>query len=398
VKPIVVYVDDEPSNLIVFEAAMPDSWQINCFDSPLKALEFLSKNDVSLVVSDQRMPGMPGVAFLEIAKKTNPHALRVLVTGYSDEDLIIESVRKAQVHDYIRKPWDVDDLVHRMQKLVDTFYLEKTLRETTEALLKKNADLEKMSAELRASQEKEKSYRKELEAWAPPFILNAVFDQSIAFPTKRDLALITFDIVESSKLHDIQVGGRPVRKHILNAFSEAIIKHGGWRESSAGDSAYAHFGFVKSEERPCDAALAVASEFRTFLRNFNNLNGLSVECGVGMHLAKDCIIDLHKIEIHSPQGQIIQKSFDSSSLGIDLVHRIEKITHILPGSNMIMTADFVAALSVCPVNLFDLGQHKLKGQQIPVQLFLKSGDKTPALLVEHLIAQAVVPPEKKNAA
>lgn len=383
-KPLFIYVDDEPHNLTVFEAALPSEWEIHVFDNPLKAIEFANGKDVWVVVSDQRMPAMSGVNFLEVIKKTNPYAQRVLVTGYSDEDLIIESVRKAQVHDYIRKPWDVDDLEHRLRKLAESYEIDQKLRASHEALEQKNRELERLAKDLHASKEKEQSLRQELEAWAPPFVLSTLAQEGLQFPLKKDLAIITFDIIGSSALHDVTVNGRSARSAIQQSFSESVIRHGGWRESSSGDSAYAHFGLFKQVERPCDAALAVASEFRVFLRNFNNLHGTQIECGVGLHYAADCLVEIHQAEIQTQMGKITHKSFDSTSIEIDLLHRIEKLAHALPGSNIILTNEFVRNLSSSPFGLQPLGDTILKGQRKPSSLFIKASDLVTTELIERL--------------
>ena len=382
-KPVFVYVDDEPHNLTVFEAALPVEWDIHVFDNPLKAIEFCNGKEIWCVVSDQRMPSMMGVNFLEIIKKTNPFAQRALVTGYSDEDLIIESVRKAQVHDYIRKPWDVDDLEHRMRKLAETYAIENELRASNLALEKKNKELESLANDLRISQGKEEALRRELEAWAPPFVLPALTQAGLTFPLKKDLAIITFDIIGSSALHDLVVAGKPARSAILKAFSEIVIKHGGWRESSSGDSAYAHFGLFKEVDKPCDSSYAVASEFRVFLRNFNNQHGTQIESGIGLHFAKECLVEIHEVEIHSPFGKVIHKSFDSTSIEIDPLHRIEKLAHQLAGSNIVLTEEFVQNLSAQPFGLRPLGFATLKGQKKPSNLFLRASDMvTPEALLE----------------
>lgn len=387
-KPIILYVDDEAHNLTVFEAALPSDWEIHIFDNPLKALDFSAHNDIWVIVSDQRMPGMSGVNFLEILRKTHPHAKRVLVTGYSDEDLIIESVRKAQVHDYIRKPWDVDDLEHRMKKMVESYQLERQLRLKTEELEKQNSELLKLSEELRKSKNVEESLRVELESWAPPFVLKAL-QEGVEFPLTKDLAVITFDIIDSSKLHGAMVENKPVRSHILQMFSEAVIRHGGWRESTSGDSAYAHFGVLKVLEKPSESALAVASEFRVALRNFSNKHSVQIECGIGLHLAKQCVVDVHTIQLHTPSGMVTQKSFDSASSDIDLVHRIEHMIHILPGSNIVMSEEFVKSLEKTPIGLIELGYYKLKGQKNLVKIHLKPSDTASPELIKHLQMQAI---------
>jgi hypothetical protein len=108
---------------------------------------------------------------------------------------------------------------------------------------------------------------------------------------------------------------------------------------------------------------------------------ISIECGIGLHFAVNNLIDMHKTEINFGSELIIQKYLDSSSPDIDLVHRIEKLVHSLPGTNIIMTSAFLERLSQSPVGLYEFGYAHLKGQIDPVKLFLKASD---LVLSEHL--------------
>lgn len=374
-KPILVYVDDEPHNLTVFEAAMDPDWEVHVFDSPLKALEKINDILPWVVLSDQRMPGMNGVNFLELVRKVSPHSIRAIVTGFSEEDLVVESVRKAHIFDYIRKPWDVDDLVHRIAIMVDTFKLEMELKNANVELVFRNKELENLNKELIDAKEREIKLRRELEAWAPPFTLSTLHEKnSDRFPKKLDLAVMAYDIIQSSKLHGMMVHDRPIRGRILQGFTQCVIKHGGWRESSSGDSAYAHFGMLKNLDRPADAAFAAAREFRLFLRNLSETSGIAFECGIAIHLAPDCLVDIHEIKVQAFNQEIIHKSLESASIDIDLVHRMEKLMHELPGSNITMSRAFVEKLSQKPPGLVEIGKHLFKGQNQPVELFVKASD------------------------
>ncbi|AZZ36819.1 hypothetical protein CIK05_08460 [Bdellovibrio sp. qaytius] len=384
-KPLVIYVDDEPINLTVFEAAMPEEWEIQVFESPLQALDALTNLNPCIVVSDQKMPGMVGVNFLEIVKRTHPSAKRVIVTGYSEEDLVVDSIRKAGVHDYIRKPWDVEDLIHRLKSVMDTYNLEKELYEKNGLLQKQNAELQKITEDLRVAKTVEEQARKELEAWAPPFVLSAMQNNSLKFPLKRDLALICFDIINSSDTHDIFIGDTSIRSIVLKGFSESVLRQGGWRESHAGDSAYAHFGMLDSTLNPVESALATATEFRSFLRALNLKHGLKIECGIGLHLAQDVSINLHEIEIQTLRGTIKQKSFDSTSSDVDLVHRLESFTHQLPGSNVAISESFSNALAGKLPQVKDLGNFQLKGQKSLTKIYLKASDQVTDEHIAELI-------------
>lgn len=370
-RPIIIYVDDEPMNLTVLEAALPSEWDIQTFDSPLKALEKMGDLNPWIVISDQKMPGMSGVSFLEIVRKTNPHAIRVLVTGYSDEDLVVDSVRKAQISDYIRKPWDVDDLEHRIRKLVDTYLLERENREKTDQLEKKNIELNLTLKIAEDAKIREEKFRKELECWAPPFIFDALDLTTKNFPCKKDLAVITYDIIKSSELHDKSFNGISIRSLILRGFTEILLKSGAWRESHSGDSAFGHIGLFKEVPNSCDILMSAASEFKVFLRNLSLQSNIPFECGIGLHFAKDCLVDIHEVNIDYYGKKITQKSFDATSSGIDLVHRIEKLAHDFPGSNVIMTKEFFERISFGKNNLENLGRYQFKGQPVEVEVYAR---------------------------
>lgn len=376
-KPKIFYIDDEPNNLTVFEASVPSEWEVFIFDKPMEALSAVSKEMPCVIVSDQRMPGVNGVDFLDLTKKIHPNAVRIIVTGYSDENLVVESVRKAQVFDYIRKPWDADELEQSLRRAID-FYnlneegrlLQETLKKREAELQKQTIDLLKLTADLESSNKREQEIRKELECWVPPFVLWTLNDNTIRYPLKKDIVGITFDIINSSKIHDKLIKGIQLRSVVINNFSEAVIKHGGWRESHSGDSAYGHFGLIEDETNPYESALAAAREFRVSLRNISKINDFEIECGIALHIAKNSMIDVHTVQLKTPRGIITQKSFDTSSIDIDLLHRMEKIVHQLPGSNIVMSEDFLKGLKEKPFNLIEIGTHLFKGQVNPVHLYI----------------------------
>lgn len=390
-KPIIFYVDDEPHNLTVFEASISEAWQVYTFDNPLNALNALDKVTPWVIISDQRMPGVTGVNFLELTRKVSPNSIRIIVTGYSDENLVVESVRKAQVFDYIRKPWDIDELEKSLNKAIEIYKINEESRRLQEALKEREAELQKqtvdllkMTSELEKSIRRETSIRSELECWVPPFVLWALHDNKIKFPIRKDLVCINFDIIESSKIHDIYIENKPIRSLVIQTFSEAIIKHGGWRESHSGDSAYGHFGLLEDKENPFEAALAVAREFRVALRGISAVNKVEIECGIALHLAKNSLVDVHTVQINSPRGVITQKSFDTTSSGVDMLHRIEKVAHNLPGSNIIISEDFLKNLREKPQNIIDIGKFNFKGQTEPIKLFIIPSDRVTENHIEQI--------------
>lgn len=230
--------------------------------------------------------------------------------------------------------------------------------------------------------------RTELEAWAPPFILKALKHDKIKFPIRKDLAAITYDIIDSSKYHDVFIEGRPIRAVLLQAFSEVIIRKGGWRESHSGDSAYAHFGILQNERPANTMAYQAAIEFRTFIEGLNAKHGVQIQCGIGLHLAQNVLINVHSIAIESNSEVVQQKSFDTTSSDIDLVHRIESFVHLLPGTNIAMSEKFMSSLDFQIEGLFELGTFKLKGQKELTTIFVSPNTAIPSQILKHYSSQS----------
>src|SRR5262249_52823158 len=85
---------------------------------------------------------------------------------------------------------------------------------------------------------------------------------------------------------------------------------------------------------------------------------------------RDSVVDVHSVVINTPLGVFTQKSFDSTSLDIDLLHKMEKLVHELPGSNIILSQGFLEGLQTQIKDLQSLGLKSIAGQSQPLELFL----------------------------
>jgi response regulator RpfG family c-di-GMP phosphodiesterase len=102
----VLYVDDEVNNLTSFKATFRRDFQIFLAESGAEGQELLKKERIEVIITDQRMPGMTGVEFLESIIDEYPDAVRILLTGYTDINAVIDAINKGQVYHYLTKPWD----------------------------------------------------------------------------------------------------------------------------------------------------------------------------------------------------------------------------------------------------------------------------------------------------
>ena len=109
-KGCVLCIDDEPHVLRALQWLLRKDFEVHTCESAADALRLLRKHDFDVVVSDQRMPGITGVEFLRHVRKLAPRAMRILLTGYSDLDAMMDSVNESEVYRFITKPWDVRGL------------------------------------------------------------------------------------------------------------------------------------------------------------------------------------------------------------------------------------------------------------------------------------------------
>ncbi|NJK82963.1 MAG: response regulator, partial [Saprospiraceae bacterium] len=109
-SPKILYVDDEVENLDAFALSFLHDYEVLTAQSGAEALallakEALSESPVALVISDQRMPEMSGVDFLEQVSQHYPDVVKMLLTGYSDIQVAIECINRVGLYRFLTKPW-----------------------------------------------------------------------------------------------------------------------------------------------------------------------------------------------------------------------------------------------------------------------------------------------------
>jgi response regulator RpfG family c-di-GMP phosphodiesterase len=127
-----------------------EGYQILTADSGSEGLELLQQNNnqVSMIISDQRMPVMNGAQFLEKAKNICPEAIRYLLTGYSDMEAVIQAVNRGEIHRYLTKPWNDEDLVLQVRQSLEHYELIADNRRLLELTAVQNAKLSELNKNL----------------------------------------------------------------------------------------------------------------------------------------------------------------------------------------------------------------------------------------------------------
>lgn len=120
----VLFVDDEKNILNSLKRLLrKQDYRLLTAMSGEEGLKILAENDVHLVITDLRMPKMTGIEFLSRLRVDYPDVIRIILTGYTDVDTLIESINKGHIYKFFLKPWDDQDLKMEIRKALEQYDL-----------------------------------------------------------------------------------------------------------------------------------------------------------------------------------------------------------------------------------------------------------------------------------
>jgi YesN/AraC family two-component response regulator len=164
----IMIVDDEPANLRALERLFREHYEVLTANSGAEALELLSHHDVALLITDQRMPGMTGIELLKKTMSLRPRMVRIILTGYTDVEALVEAINCGQVYRYITKPWSNEDLRVTIKRALEHFETNRKRHElqlANERLMSVLKEIEQL-ASLEASRELDEEHLTEGDAVA----------------------------------------------------------------------------------------------------------------------------------------------------------------------------------------------------------------------------------------
>lgn len=122
----ILFVDDEVNILKTLKRLMSfESYQCAFATSGQRGIEILTKQPCDIIISDMRMPGMMGDAFMIKAKEICPHSIRIIMSGYSDFNSMVHALNEGGVHQFLKKPWDDDILLEKIKEAVSFITVRK---------------------------------------------------------------------------------------------------------------------------------------------------------------------------------------------------------------------------------------------------------------------------------
>ena len=140
----VMYLDDEQANLVSFRANFRREFNVFTASTTDEANAILAKNEIHIAISDQKMPKTTGVQYFQQMSEVYPDVIRILLTGYTDIDTVIEAINRGQVYRYFAKPMDPDEIGDTIRSAYKFCMANKRNQGTYQKLIDENEQMEFM--------------------------------------------------------------------------------------------------------------------------------------------------------------------------------------------------------------------------------------------------------------
>jgi signal transduction histidine kinase len=159
-KPVhVLAIDDEEKILSTIERCLLlEPYRVATTIQTEQAMEILASKEIKVIISDQRMPGVSGVKFLESVKQKYPDIIRILLTGHADMQAAEEAVNIGEVYRFMTKPWNNDDLKSTIRQAIEAYNMTLENRRLFEDSRKANASLIQANTHLQKLYDKQKEF------------------------------------------------------------------------------------------------------------------------------------------------------------------------------------------------------------------------------------------------
>lgn len=343
----ILFVDDEEQNLFAFKAAFRREYNIYTANNGPEAIEYLRSNNIQLVITDQRMPEMTGVELLDTIRKEFPKPIRMILTGYSDVEAVINAINAGGVYRYITKPWDKDEIRMNIENARELY----ELAERNQLLLK---DLQRSVDELQKTVSIFSKYVPKpvvdsaLNSQEGPVIQGELLDAAILFCDIRGFTPLSEEL--------------PPEKVVLllneyySTMAEVVDRHNGSVNQFIGDEVYATFGaplaYPNNSQNAVFCALEMLEKREELNKSLQEKFGISIDLGIGINAGK---------VIAGNMGSIDRINYGVIGDTVNTGKRIEGLTKDKPNSVLISDAVYRQVSTL--VSAKNLGEVEVRGKR-----------------------------------
>ncbi|MEM6263867.1 MAG: adenylate/guanylate cyclase domain-containing protein [Bacteroidota bacterium] len=349
----ILYVDDEPQNLLAFKATFRRDYKVYTAKSAQEGIDLMKKNMIHMVVTDQRMPGMTGVQFLQEIIPNHPETIRMVLTGFSDVEAIINAINDGQVYRYITKPWNESELRMTLQTAEKLYRLQANNHKLLE-------DLQHRVNEMDRTLELFSRYVPEA------IVTNQAYGEAF-LQTEGELRYLTVlfcDIIGFTPLSE-EMTPREVVTFLNDYYScmtRVVHEHGGTINEFVGDEVFAVFeekeGQPSHQERAVACAEAMRQELPALNLRYQEKFTQEIQLSLGINSGKVIAGNL---------GSKDRLKFSFTGDTVNTAKRIETLAKAYPNSIYVSDTTFqnmpsqFKAVPMDPVNV--------KGKEEPIKLY-----------------------------
>ena len=274
----ILYVDDEEHNLISFAATFRKEYKVFTAKSGEEGMDIMRNNEIKLVITDQRMPEMTGIQFLEKIIPEFPDTIRMILTGFSDIGVIIEAINSGRVFHYITKPWDENELRMTIENARLLSELQASNRELMISLKQKVEEQEQI-LKLFIRYVPEQVVRKSLEMTTESIFEGEVRNVSVLFCDIRGFTPMSEELEPKevvSFLNDYYA-----------IMTEIVKQYKGSVNQFVGDEIFAAFGALDSypdnERNAVFCAIKMMENLPRLNEKYRDRLRREIQMGIGIH-------------------------------------------------------------------------------------------------------------------
>ena len=152
-KARILVVDDEANTLFVLRDLLAEEYEVFVAENGDAGLAVFAREELDLVIADQRMPGMTGVDMLTRMRSVNPDCLRIVLSAFADFDAVVDAVNHGQIYQFVLKPWNPEEMFVTIRHALEHQEAQRVRERLIGELQEKNASLELATRELLSAQE-----------------------------------------------------------------------------------------------------------------------------------------------------------------------------------------------------------------------------------------------------
>ncbi len=139
---LLLIVDDEPNVIAALKRSLIDEpYEILSANSGTEGLDILQKNNIKVIMSDERMPVMSGAEFLSAVKEQYPETIRIMLTGHASLDAAMKAVNSGEIYRFFLKPWNEIDIKLAIRSALEKYNLEAENRRLLKIVKRQALDL-----------------------------------------------------------------------------------------------------------------------------------------------------------------------------------------------------------------------------------------------------------------